>query len=129
MATIMVCVTKQKTCQRLIKFGKLAMMPGDELHVVHVASYDYNFLGDSEENRALEFLYEQAREAGAELTVLKSNDTLGALCQLARDKHVDKFIMGSAPEQDVKSGFIGRLERKLNGSVEVITLPWESDQE
>ena len=84
---------------------------------------------DLEENRALEFLYEQAREAGAELTVLKSNDTLGALCQLARDKHVDKFIMGSAPEQDVKSGFIGRLERKLNGSVEVITLPWESDQE
>ena len=67
--------------------------------------------------------------AGAELTVLKSDDPLGALCQLARDKGVDKLIMGSAPEQDVKSGFIGRLERKLNGRAEVITLPWESGQQ
>lgn len=41
---IMVCVTQQKTCERLIKKGKeLKDKIDGELHVVHVAREDENF--------------------------------------------------------------------------------------
>ena len=108
METIMVCVTKQKTCQRLIDYGKQLMTsPDDSMHIIHVAESNYNFLGDSEENRALEYLYEKAREAGAELTVLKSDDVVGTLGAL------------------VESGFLYRLRMRLEGKAELVVVPLE----
>ena len=45
---VLVCVTKQKTCERLIKTGaRLAKEAGDaELLVVHVLHRDDNILGN-----------------------------------------------------------------------------------
>ena len=123
MANIMVCVTKQRTCQRLIKYGQQIMQEGDTLHVIHIAGSDYNFLGDSEENKALEYLYESAREAGADLTVFKSDDVFGAMCDLVAQNQISKLVVGTAPEADVKSGFLARLESKLNGRAQLVMVP------
>ena len=125
MSNIMVCVTKQRTCQRLIDYGCSIMEDGDSLHIIHVAEKDYNFLGDSEESRALEFLYESARAVGADLTVLKSDDVFGTLCQLVAENEISKVIIGTAPETDVKSGFLARLQSKLNGRAKIIVVPAE----
>ena len=70
MNNIMVCVTKQKTCQRLIDYGKkLKKSDDDQLFVIHIAKSDDSFLDKSGEGEALEFLDEQARDAGASVTV------------------------------------------------------------
>ncbi len=127
METIMVCVTKQKTCQRLIDYGKQLMTsPDDSMHIIHVAESDYNFLGDSEENRALEYLYEKAREAGAELTVLKSDDVVGTLCTLVEQNDITKVVAGAANETDVASGFMYRLRLRLSGKAELVVVPLEA---
>lgn len=126
METIMVCVTKQVTCQRLIDSGKKLMTsPDDSMHIIHVAESDYNFLGDSKENNALEYLYEKAREAGAELTVLKSDDVVGTLCQLVDQNKITKVVVGAANEQDVSSGFIYRLKMRLEDKAELVIIPPE----
>ncbi len=66
MNNIMVCVTKQKTCQRLIDYGKkLKKSDDDQLFVIHIAKSDDSFLDNSEEGEALEFLYERRREMQA----------------------------------------------------------------
>lgn len=126
MENIMVCVTKQKTCQRLIDHGKKLMTgPDDSMHIIHVAETDYNFLGDSEENHALEYLYEKARDAGAELTVLKSDDVIGTLCQLVDQNGITKVVAGAANELDVSSGFIFRLGLRLGDKAELVIVPPE----
>lgn len=124
MENIMVCVTKQKTCQRLIDYGK-QLMHGkrDSLHIIHVTSEDSEFLGDNEENRALEFLYEKSREAGAELTVLKSDDVIGTLDRIAGENHITKVVCGSPGEIGEPDGFLTRFHNKLNGKAELIVVP------
>ncbi len=52
MNNIMVCVTKQKTCQRLIDYGKkLKKSDDDQLFVIHIAKSDDSFLDNSEEGK------------------------------------------------------------------------------
>jgi K+-sensing histidine kinase KdpD len=123
MENIMVCVTKQRTCQRLIDYGKNFIKDDrDTMHIIHVADKDYNFLGDSEENRALEFLYEKAREAGAELTVLKSDDVIGTLAGLVKDNEVTKVIVGASGDKTDDSGFISKLRLLIGESADLIVL-------
>ena len=117
MENIMVCVTKQRNCQRLIDYGKALMCDDDSIHIIHVTGSDYNFLGDSEENKALEFLYEKAREAGADLTVL---------CSLAKDNEITKMVVGASGEVvDNGGNFLGELRTKLDKAVELIIVPSE----
>lgn len=129
METILVCVTKQKTCQRLIDFGKQLMTsPDDSMHIIHVAESDYNFLGDSEEHRALEYLYDKAREAGAELTVLKSDDVVGTLGHIVEKNEITKVVVGAANEIDVASGFMYRLRMRLSGKADLVVVPIEPEE-
>ncbi|NLM08135.1 MAG: universal stress protein UspA, partial [Clostridiales Family XIII bacterium] len=45
MKNIMVCVTQQKTCERLIQYGHdLLDDADDELFIIHVAHYQFKFL-------------------------------------------------------------------------------------
>ncbi|MDY6038745.1 MAG: universal stress protein [Eubacterium sp.] len=124
MENIMVCVTKQRNCQRLIDYGKKLMRDeSDSIHIIHVTGSDYNFLGNSEEHKALEFLYEKAREAGAQLTVLKSDDTIATLCLLTQEHKITKVVVGASGENDKDDGaFLNRLKTKLNKSAELIVV-------
>lgn len=124
MNNIMVCVTKQKTCQRLIDYGKGLMTGADDsIHIIHVAENDYNFLGNTEEGSALEFLYEKAREIGAELTVLKSDNVIETLIDLARENDITKVIAGASGENG--AGFLRRLDAALGAGIELIVVPVE----
>ena len=120
MSRIMVCVTKQKTCRRLIEYGKtLKTSDDDAMHIVHVAGVDYNFLGDSEEGRALDFLYEKAREAGADLLVLKSDDVLETLSGVVKDNRIDKIVVGASREEKGFDGFIDNLKNAVRNRATV----------
>lgn len=120
----MVCVTKQKTCQRLIDYGsELVHRIGGTLHIVHVAEKNYNFLGDSEENRALTFLYEKAREAGAELTVLKADDVLSTLSSLVDEKEITNVVVGASGEKSEIDGFTAKLRLLLGHRAKLCVVP------
>lgn len=124
MENIMVCVTKQKTCQRLIDFGKkLRTNDDDQLFIIHVAHTDFNFLGNSKENEALEFLYSKAMEVGANLTVEKSNNVLETLVKLVVDNKIDKIIVGESGEEQGPVSFLNMFDKKLNGRAELIEVP------
>lgn len=123
MSNIMVCVTKQKTCQRLIDYGRNNMKDGDSLFVVHVSGSDYNFLGNSEDGKALDFLYEKAREAGASLTVYKSDDILGTLLKTIDENNITDVIVGQTGSQKVAAGFLEKLSKALKGKAQLEIVP------
>ena len=89
----MVCVTKQKTCQRLIDYGK-SLMTSDEdtMHIIHVAGIDYNFLGDSEDGRALEYLYENKRLVNGRLAMIKGADLLLRVYYLSSSEYSNGYV-------------------------------------
>ena len=120
---IMVCVTKQINCQRLIEYGKNYANSDDELFIIHVTHSDFNFLGKSKENEALVFLYEKAMEVGAELTVEKSDNVIDTLIEEVRTKEVNIVILGESGEAKGPLNFITRFKDRLGQNVELIEVP------
>lgn len=110
---VMVCVTRQKTCQRLIKFGaKIAGERGAGLYVVHVAKANTNFLGSSNEAEALETLFQTANDYGADMTVLKSEDVPDTLAKFAQTHQVGHMVMG-APPKGADNALVRTVELRL----------------
>ena len=107
---IMICVTRQKTCERLIQKGReLSSGTGGELYVVHAIKTGENYLGNPNEAEALEYLFRVSKEAGAEMNVLRTKNVLKTLVDFAREQRITTMILGPTPE-----GESHNLLRELN---------------
>lgn len=120
---ILVCVTQQKTCERLIKRGSMARDElGGELFVIHVAANGVNFLGNSKEGDALEYLFGISKSMGADLTVLRSENITKTITGFARDNKITNIILGEPPDKGSDSNIINELRRRLP-SVDIYVMP------
>ena len=120
----MVCVTQQKTCDRLIYEGaKLLKEEQGELFVIHVAQNGLNFLGNSKEGEALEYLFEKAKKYGANLTVIRSIDILKTLVDLVDKNNITHIILGESGENK-KSDIVNNLKGKIQDKAEIIEIPF-----
>ena len=67
---VMVCVTGQLTCERLIRHGaQIAKDEMAELSVVHAAMRIESILGNPHEGEALEYLFSISKQFGADMTI------------------------------------------------------------
>ena len=95
---IMVCVTGQKTCERLIHEGvRIADEVRGDVRVVHVATGGAAFMGVSpaQEAEALEYLFRRAQEHGADMEVVRAQSAIDALEQISRARDVDCVVLGA----------------------------------
>lgn len=126
MKNVMVCVTQQRTCDRLIKYGyELLGKNKGELFIIHVAHYKFKFLGNSEEGEALEYLYEKALEFGANLTVVRSNHVLDTLVELVEKNKITQVVLGQSGEDNSENNFIALFSEKIKKNTHVIVIPAE----
>ena len=124
MKNVMVCVTQQRTCDRLIKYGhELLGKSKGELFIIHVAHYKFKFLGNSEEGEALEYLYEKALEFGANLTVVRSNHVLDTLVELVEKNKITQVVLGQSGEDNSENNFIPLFSERIKKNTEVIVIP------
>lgn len=111
---VMVCVTRQKNCERLIKIGqRIVNGSKGEISVVHVSKAGVNFLGNPDEGEALEYLFQVSKQAGANMTVLRSNDILNTLLNFAKKNKITDIVLGESPISDSDSNIIYNIERLL----------------
>jgi K+-sensing histidine kinase KdpD len=110
---VMVCVTHQRTCDRLISRGvEINEGLDTPIYVVHCVQTGRNFLGNPYEGEALEYLFTAAQIAGGELTLLRKDDVDDALVDFARSHDIGLIVMGSSPGQHGET-IITRLQRRL----------------
>ncbi len=112
---VLVCVTGQKTCDRLIQKGvDLAKELCAPLLVVHVAPAGALLLGGSTQSDALNYLYGLSCEAGAEMAVLRAPDPVERLIQYAMEQNAAHIILGSGkPEGNTRRDIAGILNSRL----------------
>ncbi|HKK96044.1 MAG TPA: hypothetical protein VJ916_07020 [Anaerovoracaceae bacterium] len=123
MDNIMVCVTKQKTCERLIKYGENLINEGDSLLIIHVSKSDEKFLGNTRESEALKYLYNIAMEKSANLIVLKSDNVQETLAIQAKDNGIKKVVVGASNKEEAEGGFIKKLREKMGEEIELFVVP------
>jgi K+-sensing histidine kinase KdpD len=120
---IMICVTRQKTCERLIKAGQeIAAGRKAQLYVVHVAKTGVNFLGNPDEGEALDYLFQISKEAGAEMTVLRSDHVVDTLVDFSKKKKISTLVLGESPHSNSDRNIIRELEKRLPG-IELRVMP------
>lgn len=111
---IMVCVTRQKTCERLIKFGEnIANSSHGSISVIHVAKVGVKFLGNPDEGEALDYLFQISKQAGADMTVIRSDNVLESLISYAKSNDITDIILGDSPESASDSNIIKSLKQSL----------------
>lgn len=109
---ILVCVTEQKSCRRLIDAGhKLAEKAGMPLKVICVRSPEQNRWLASEE---VEELLAAAREKEAEMIIKFSYDPVQAVSSYIASQPIRAILTGT-PSYDQRSLFIQALSRRHSG--------------
>ena len=119
--TVLVCVTDQVNCGRLIRYGrKRADEIGCPLRVLHVRTREKTMMGNPDITSALNDLYSQAREAEAEMEIVSSQDVDGTIADYARKCHASLVVLGETP-RDRFPPMAERLTPRLPGmQMEVI---------
>lgn len=122
---ILVCVTQQKTCERLIR--KAAMLRDElksNLFVIHVIKSDWNFLGNEKEGEALEYLFSISKSVGADLSVLKSDNIVDTIVEFVIKNDINCIIMGEPTNNLKENNFYYELKNLLK-NVEIQVIPPE----
>lgn len=110
---VMVCVTRQRTCARLIEAGEnIAAERALPLHVVHAVKTGENFLGNELDGEALEYLFTAAQLVGGDLAVLRADDVEAALVDYAHAHNASVIVLGASPTGEGES-FVMRMQRRL----------------
>lgn len=123
MKNILVCVTQQKTCERLIKIAaEIRDEHKGNLFVIHVVKESWNILDNTKEGEALEYLFGISKAVGANLSVLKSDEIRVTIAQYALENKIDCIIMGDSPSDHKENKFVNELKKLLN-NVEVRVIP------
>lgn len=104
---ILVCVTDQESCTRLIKAGRqLADIVAVPLKVISVRPHGSGSWMASEE---LEYLYNMAKQLNAEMIIRFHDFAAEAVADYVRRQPVKAIIVGEPP-QPGQSVFISHLE-------------------
>ncbi|HHU63591.1 MAG TPA: universal stress protein UspA [Clostridiales bacterium] len=110
---VMVCVTRQRHCERLIRLGReIADKEQGELFVVHVARIGESFLGNPDEGKALDYLFSISKDVGADMTVLRSENIVDTLVNFAKETEITAMVLGQPPDKR-NDNIVRRLERRL----------------
>ena len=110
---VLVCVTGQKSCARLIHDGaEIAAEEGAALSVVHVAKLGSNFLGSASEAEALEYLFSISKSHNADMMLLRNDDVVRTIASHARRIGATVVVLGS--DSNARQN---RLSRELQNAL------------
>lgn len=112
---IMVCVTQQKTCEKLIRIGYEVYSRAENatLYVIHVVNENDKLLFNLSDGDALEYLFEITKELGADLVIKRSKDVIKTLVDFASEKEISHIVLGNATDITATKNFEQKLRRKL----------------
>ncbi|SNX54429.1 universal stress protein [Thermoanaerobacterium sp. RBIITD] len=124
---IMVCVTPQKSCRRLVERGaERAKETDGEFCVVYV-NKNNDIYKDLKEHRILLELFEMAQKRGGRVSILVGKKISDTLAEFARENDITEIIVGKSLRSafdvllhgDIINPLIKRVEES-NIMVEVI---------
>lgn len=97
-SAVLACVTSQYNCDRIIRIAKEIADSSDcELRVMSVLKpmSDYSSVSDE-----IEYLYLIAKESGADMTVMFSDDAPKVTAEFVRDNNVERIVTGMHDGKD-----------------------------
>lgn len=121
---VLVCVTKQKTCDRLIARGREVVDEnGGELSIIHVTRSKFTDLGDEDDLEALDYLYEEAIEKDTNLTLIRSENAVEVLINFIMNNDINYVILGKSPDASKENIIKDKLTEQIAGKAQIEVVP------
>ena len=118
---VLICVTRQKSCERLIRMGyNESKKTGGKPYVIHVAPIGRIF-GQSQGREALDYLFDISKQVGAQMTVLRSNEVVEVLTDFSKKHGIGIMVLGESPSPKGEN-IVKQLNKKLD-KVQFIVVP------
>ncbi len=126
---ILVCVTGQKSCERLIKAADdLRGSETDELYLVHVSEKNDRGNGDLVAE-SLDYLFQVAGEYGATVQVFASGDFVDRISSFAEDYKINALVLGESPDKKRQANSVFRIKKRVGGDIDVLIVPPEPQKQ
>ena len=94
MTNVLVCVTRKDSAKKLIEYGKQFILDdNDKLFIVNIGSYEMYYLNKTEEEQGLDYLYELALKAGADIKVIRSNNAGESLFNYIKENEISRVVI------------------------------------
>ena len=127
---VLVCVTRQISCERLIKEGARLVNENEKLHVVNVSPDGKKFLGEQHQGgsrtaEALEYLFEISKNYGAYMTVVRSENVAKALAGFLNQNKIALVILGASNDEKSIQTLVHNIKRDVKHPLEIRILPIE----
>ena len=121
--SILVCVTRQKACERLIRAAAELKKEDGTLYVIHLTKDSWNFVDNARDGEALEYLFSLSKSYGADLTILNSDRIPETIAQFAEHYGIQLIVIGEGPDGSVDS-FKNRLSALLDETeIQIKSIP------
>ena len=118
---VLVCVTGQRTCDRLIRRGQdISQKFALPLTVLHVRTAYKTMMGNEDVSASLNYLYGLAREAEAEMEILSPDgrDVPTVICAYAKAHNARFLVLGTGRKNGADSALVASI-RKLAPETEL----------
>ena len=122
---VMVGVTSQRKCERLISSGKELLGGVGELSIIHISESKFSQLGNEHEGEGeiLDYLYESAIQHETNLIIIRSGDVASTIENLVVKNKVDCFIIGESGESDPARNMNLILRERIGSRAELVVVP------
>ena len=125
MNNIMVCVTLQSTCEKLIRAASKLRRDDDALSVLHVAKSGQPYMGETNNAKTLEYLYSVSNEYGADMTVLNSDSPIETIINFIEEHNINTVVLGIPAKHEKDNGFIREINKKLANKCQLVLIDKE----
>ena len=130
MKNVLVCVTGQRSCERLISYGKeLIDGDGGNMMVVHIAGYEFSKLAEGDLAENLEFLHRCAVEHECNLTIIRSDNVVATMVSLINKFDIQRIVLGETRKTNEKDSTTNAFKDLLHDDVQIIVVPEEEEAE
>lgn len=119
---VMVCVTDQKGCDRLIH-NAMQHIDRDQSDVFVVHILKESVITDKESGEALEYLINLCNQYQASVSIIKSDEIKDALLKFVKEQNIHRIIMGESRNADPRTSVIYDLKRELGDDMEITIVP------
>ncbi len=94
MTNVLVCVTRKDSAKKLIEYGKQFVLDdNDKLFIINIGSYEMYYLNKTEEEQGLDYIYELALKAGADIKVIRSNNAGESLFNYIKENEISRVVI------------------------------------
>lgn len=124
--SVLVCVTKQKTCEALIEMGSEIRNKSEnsDLYILHVTKSKTIGTDDN-----ISYLFNVSSKYDANMSIIFNNSFLNCIEEFVKKNQIKHIVLGETRQSDKSNSTMFKIKEKFDEFVDITVLPVQENIE